>query len=94
MSSHSDSDWSDSDVDPSSWREVVNFRPTLATDHPRATDVVAALPRAVRAWQAQLLGVEPTDLGFSLAIELPPITICREYVQYQNDYVESSWAEM
>eukprot|EP00969_Alexandrium_andersonii_P312955 13827838-Alexandrium_andersonii.AAC.1 len=43
---------SDRSVDPASWSEVVEFRPTLATDHPGATDVIAALPREIRARQA------------------------------------------
>eukprot|EP00969_Alexandrium_andersonii_P047062 2065090-Alexandrium_andersonii.AAC.1 len=27
-------------------------------------------------------------------MELPPISICREYVQFQNDYLATSWGEM
>eukprot|EP00969_Alexandrium_andersonii_P135931 6013709-Alexandrium_andersonii.AAC.1 len=94
MSSHSDSDWSHSDEEISSWRDVVQFRPTLASQHPGATDVVASLPQHVRSRQAQLLGCEPTDLGLYLAMELPPISICREYVHYQNNYLATSWGEM
>eukprot|EP00969_Alexandrium_andersonii_P000056 2469-Alexandrium_andersonii.AAC.1 len=76
------------------WGSLVNFRPMLVSEHPGAEDIIRLLPTELQARQAERLGSDPATVVSYLAIELPPTTICRDYAEFQNHFVDTSWMDL
>eukprot|EP00969_Alexandrium_andersonii_P253918 11222765-Alexandrium_andersonii.AAC.1 len=64
----------------------------VGQEHPGAAEIVSALSPEFRAQQIEKLHADPDDVTFYLAIELPPIGICRDYARYLDDFVATAWA--
>eukprot|EP00969_Alexandrium_andersonii_P231996 10244612-Alexandrium_andersonii.AAC.1 len=66
---------------------MTRFKPTLPCQETR--DLIAHLPPDFKERNCHQIGCQPHELEVIAALELPYCAVAREYMAFQNSYIQS-----